>query len=157
MLVKKQQCGHRSVCDRPRALKKNGERHWLCEHHRQQQNAIQRHRRRQQVATRRMVKNKSKLRGDPASDSSAATAQRTQESSPVHSSQQSLESPNASHARFVQDEASSADRCQSTVIPKALVSVLKAQRDELVRRTQADELFLQRFDEMWAAHLRRLE
>ncbi|ETM52279.1 hypothetical protein F442_04216 [Phytophthora nicotianae P10297] len=50
--LKNQQCDHRSECARPRALKKNGNRHWLCEYYRQQQNALQRRRRRQLSAIR---------------------------------------------------------------------------------------------------------
>lgn len=135
-------CGHRSACQRPRAVKKNGELHWLCELHREQQNAIQR-RRRQRQAAARMPATRTP-RTSPGESSTYRANPRPTANVPVVGSGLLLGPP--------------VEYSSSASIPDSIVCVLKAQREEVRRRIEADALFLERVDEICAEHLRtRLE
>ncbi|KAG6967015.1 hypothetical protein JG688_00006513 [Phytophthora aleatoria] len=56
------QCRYPPGCRNPRAKKKNGELHWLCDEHRQQQNELQRQRQRREKS-RMVAANNTKTKG----------------------------------------------------------------------------------------------
>ncbi|KAF4037442.1 hypothetical protein GN244_ATG10485 [Phytophthora infestans] len=48
-------------------------------------------------------------------------------------------------------DASSSESVHAAAISEPLLSIFKAHRDEVVRRIQADQLFLKHIEELWAA------